>query len=863
MVDELIGKIIGLPIDSFIATLDLDDDLPLILPEWPKDMFRSLEKLAEENDIAENWMKVVNSNELSSGLKFSLSRYKPHPGDKTRQRVDGAFFDKDRVPTNGAPNWPDQVISTEFKKGDTSTDPFEDLTDGRIIGANAISRVRCRGQNISYAEHIFSSQHRTLHFSLLVMGHCFRALCWERSGVIVTPRINYVLDPSPLCKLLLAFGCASRNTLGFDPHALRLQPTDPHYIHMTHVLLPQPFDVQFSTSPIPTPIPDGDFDPKPTFAYVRNAFRKSIEDPLSPRYKLSVPQADGILRDFLVGKPAFVARGMVGRGTRGYVAIDCSTGRFVYLKDAWRANYDLLEPEGDILAKLNEKTDEYGPVYNVPTLVCHGDLGDQTTITPALWESLYGDAVHASDPEPEDEPPMRPRPFVPLFPTPTPTPTSSFAEPMSSNFPPSSQPAAQPGASHQQPSPPPKKNPFRRHRHYRIVVEEVGMPLSSFRNGRELFVAIYQCLDAHFYATQKTKILHRDVSAGNILLYPVVHTVFDASGNVTQRMWIFGGMLTDWELAKCILDLLPRQPERTGTWQFMSVASLLEPGKALFVSDEVESFFHVIIYHAIRYMFNNCTNVYSFMKDYFDGVSYDGAIPTCGEKKSATMQNGKLAHAGRAIKFHSPSTKSHPANRVLAELLKRFKAFYHARELAVEDEGADGNVDVDCPLELPMVEPSNGLVSLSKSDVPTTPPAESVEEDASADSTPSAIGEGLSEEEKALADDIETHKFFGELLRDAINNRAWPKDDKTSDQLAPYFKNASKKRGREEQEEEDDTFGVFVGDRKRFRVSTTSFAPGSQVPMTPSSALKVLSSYTEELEAKEVERQLSPDDDGL
>lgn len=40
-------------------------------------------------------------------------------------------------------------------------------------------------------------------------------------------------------------------------------------------------------------------------------------------------------------------------GTCGYVALGCASEWFVWLKDAWRANY---EKEGDILAALNSSS---------------------------------------------------------------------------------------------------------------------------------------------------------------------------------------------------------------------------------------------------------------------------------------------------------------------------------------------------------------------------------------------------------------------------------------------------------------------------------------------------------------------------
>ncbi|KAI0742350.1 hypothetical protein C8Q80DRAFT_1108437, partial [Daedaleopsis nitida] len=529
-------------------------------------------------------MAVANDNDLSEGLKFALSRFKWDKGDESRQRVDGAFFDKDRVPTNDAPNWPDQAVSVEFKVEDIGKDGFHDLSDGTIIEADAATRVKSRGQNISYAEHIFTYQHRTVHFSLLIMGRYFRAMCWERSGVMVTPRTNYVQDSSSLCRLLWAFGWASRKSkelLGFDPTATRLYPGDEDYEAMTDAMERQDSDIDLSPEPIPTYVPVSEFNPKPTFTYVRNAFRKSLVDPLWPRYKLSVPQADGSTRSFLVGKPAFIARGLVGRGTRGFVALDRSSGRFVYLKDAWRAHYQLLEREGDILAKLTTPTDEFPAVCNVPTLVCHGDLDGQRTRCPELWDTLH--------------------------------PTGGSTGGSST-----------------------RKNPFRRHQHYRIVVEEVGMPLSSFRNGRELLLAVWECFDAHYVATLKDQILHRDVSGGNILLYPKAERQCD---------WLClgtGGILTDWELAKRITDLLPRQPERTGTWQFMSAAALFEPRKAIIIADDIESFFHVVIYYAIRYLCHSCTNAYDFIRDYFDGCTLRGQVPVCGTKKRTAMKHGEL-----------------------------------------------------------------------------------------------------------------------------------------------------------------------------------------------------------------------------
>ena len=66
---------------------------------------------------------------------------------------------------------------------------------------------------------------------------------------------------------------------------------------------------------------------------------------------------------------------------------------------------------------------------------------------------------------------------------------------------------------------------------------------------------------AHKVAVMRTKLLHRDVSAGNILIYP---KVIKAQGNHYLK-WC--GILADWELSRAVHEpgtpRRPRQPERT------------------------------------------------------------------------------------------------------------------------------------------------------------------------------------------------------------------------------------------------------------------------------------------------------------
>ncbi|KAI0918750.1 hypothetical protein AcV5_002659 [Taiwanofungus camphoratus] len=90
-------------------------------------------------------------------------------------------------------------------------------------------------------------------------------------------------------------------------------------------------------------------------------------------------------------------------------------------------------------------------------------------------------------------------------------------------------------------------NPLKRHTHYRLVTAEVGRPLSDFRKGRELVKVMYDCLIGHQQAVEKANILHRDISAGNLLI--VEYQTIDSNGRMTIE---WRGMLNEWELSKLL-----------------------------------------------------------------------------------------------------------------------------------------------------------------------------------------------------------------------------------------------------------------------------------------------------------------------
>jgi len=166
------------------------------------------------------------------------------------------------------------------------------------------------------------------------------------------------------------------------------------------------------------------------------------------------------------------------------------------------------------------------------------------------------------------------------------------------------------------------------------------------------------CLLAHTAAYNRARILHRDVSAGNIL--------------ITDKG---GGILIDWDLSKKVKESLepkPRLHSRTGTWQFISVARLLDPCSAPHqVSDDLESFFWVLLYQIVRYRDTLKLGRKESVADVFDQYESKKVGLSRGGK-------GKLAVLG-GTEMSTPfilSLVDTPCSSIIEELRILFRDFY-------------------------------------------------------------------------------------------------------------------------------------------------------------------------------------------
>ncbi|EAU81211.2 other/FunK1 protein kinase [Coprinopsis cinerea okayama7 len=402
---------------------------------------------------------------------------------------------------------------------------------------------------------------------------------------------------------------------------------------------------------------------------VDDEIRKLFDETVSTHGPRHILRVQG--KKFLVGKPHTYTTVLAGRGTRGYIAIDLDDpkGPFVFLKDTWRVVGEGLDEEGKVLADLNspDEQDQRGRKY-IPTLVCHGDLEGrwQKTDSQDFWLTR--------------------------------NPNSD------------------------------QKCPMRTHQHYRLVVKEVGLPISNFRNGREMVTLISHGVAAHGYGYKKGY-MHRDISAGNLLIFVRQDVV---NGQLKEERH---GLLTDWELAKKLTDKGPRQLERTGTWQFLAVDILNNPSKPVEVWHEMESWFHLTLWLAVQYLPHNYEEVAEFMYEYFDATQKVQGGYTCGILKATTMESGVIRYATKPLEFGTQDDPffPHAMNTVVYTLADIFS--YRYKQIVPRPR------------------------------VRGPPP-------------------GLTQVQLKALENIDDQVRFEELLLEYINGPGWPENDKTKPQVS-------------------------------------------------------------------------------
>ncbi|KAG5640077.1 hypothetical protein DXG03_001303, partial [Asterophora parasitica] len=221
-----------------------------------------------------------------------------------------------------------------------------------------------------------------------------------------------------------------------------------------------------------------------------------------PLVVFTVPGIDGKPREFIAWASMTEPDTVTGRCTRAYPVFEIASGKRYFLKDSWRASD--LNPEGEILKVISEK------VARVPRFLCGGDILNDVTLTDLFVPGLEEEENSNSDPAGAQNSATDDDPG--LFPAPPPLPDKrNFEQWLCGN-----------SWSH-----------ITHRIHHRFVVDFIGRPIKTFKSSKQLVQVAYDAYTAYREVYNLFKILHRDISAMNILI--------DAEGR---------GVLNDWDLAK-------------------------------------------------------------------------------------------------------------------------------------------------------------------------------------------------------------------------------------------------------------------------------------------------------------------------
>ncbi|KAI9062416.1 hypothetical protein FKP32DRAFT_1652984 [Trametes sanguinea] len=780
----MLNKLLCLPYDDWMKEfLPPQDNDAEIDNKTFRGLFNRVPLKGKEDKMYEPFVKAVNGARILGDFVLAKTYSRSDPTDQDGLKVDGGMYPPDSpAVTEGRTDWASVEVFIECKPN-TAHDPYDETMKTGFPFAEA--RREALGQVMTYANAVFKHQQPTHHFGVVVLGSWARLGRWDRSGVVFSSKFNYRKEPAKLVRFFWRVAHATAEARGHDPTATRVTEGSEDY----EILKKWAAKAE-------------DFAKDPSLAkakYVEKRFVDSLNDKL-PWWRLRLDDLLHGVKEFLVGSPTFSAPGVIGRGTRGYIAMCISDPGtpFVYLKDCWRVVHERSELEGDILSYLNEKQ-----VSNVPTVLYHGDVGTQRTLSQKFWKS----------------------------------PASAQAAKPAEKKKQTGSEASTPNGPERNEKEDTKKDkcPMKMHQHYRLVVREVGIPLKDFPTGDILVAAIVDAILAHEEAFKNAQIIHRDISVGNILILPGSDGTIDG----------YRGLLADWELSKRREDeeKEPRHPDRTGTWQFMSVCTLERPEAPVQIADELESFLHVMIYCAIRYLPHTCRDVGDFMYAFFDdGIRKQESEYTCGPLKHSVLVEGHLrTRAYERIVFvrspsllprkpTTPSTSSpdtpvqvespvianlsritasmmaiipkkdhHPIQDVFTALLQSFSARYKL----LEPEAAEQQEKEPEQLALPLGRISAKAWQRAAATTPTLVAAKSPSVNAL----------------KALAQVIETHERMSALLIRSLGSTQWPTDDRVPDQLDPNYKPNKLEKDAEKRSADEEPQGVEQPSSKRRRVA--------------------------------------------
>ncbi|THH26847.1 hypothetical protein EUX98_g7338 [Antrodiella citrinella] len=532
-------------------------------------------------------------------------------------------------------DWENSEVHIEVK---TESDIFfHGLSPTRYV-ANIASTANVEkvGQIGTYAAAQMSRQHRVFLFSLFVYGDFMRIIRWDRSGALITDAIDYRRHPRVLAEFLYRYSHMTRAQRGWDTTVERATPEDAKMLTAAieayqsdkslrqlprmEVTLKDCYPVYRMKVDVKVPTEagggghpggvrdgaNGEEDGEDG----REDSREDSEDDMNLEGRRKITGPAMRTKIFLVRKPFWHTSIPFGRATRVYVALDIEDKKLVSIKDSWRVEFGSSDPEGVIYDEFDTADEEWKQF--LPTVLGAGDVPDDRHSPEAKQKTL----------------------------------TQTFEEKARETH---------------------NIGLLRAHVHHRVV-QALAFPLNTFTSSRELVQAIRDAMFAVIGVYKKFNRLHRDVSAGNVML--------GENGR---------GLMNDWDHSRSLLEELKKilQSFRTGTWQFLSVGLLQDPKKPHTIVDDMESFFWVLVYMALHYLPNTYGADVVAM---FDERSLSTLGARGGKYKRLFVITGKKS-------LYAGKFRCLPLQALITSLQKFFRTYHDGAPLSHESVREEDDVE--------------------------------------------------------------------------------------------------------------------------------------------------------------------------
>ncbi|KAF9262606.1 hypothetical protein L218DRAFT_903553, partial [Marasmius fiardii PR-910] len=223
------------------------------------------------------------------------------------------------------------MVEVKFAPGD---DPFRDK--GPYFETRVIQGRDTRGQITMYATPQLAEQHRTHCFSVVIIGTYARIIRWDRAGVVVTSKFNYV-KARWLAMFFHMYGSAKPEVRGVDTSV-------------------SSFDKEFDDHHL---------------QWQEQAREHLSLDSSQPLFLFEVHNAETKECKKLVAARPFIRNNhsLTGRCTRCYKVWDPETKQVLLMKDTWRVTEKGVMEEGAVYSLLKKEG-----VRNILTVVTYGDV---------------------------------------------------------------------------------------------------------------------------------------------------------------------------------------------------------------------------------------------------------------------------------------------------------------------------------------------------------------------------------------------------------------------------------------------------------------------------------------------------------